>query len=100
MNLLGALLNAHWQSYYHLFEKTQDNKVRFDITDQGIGIPENELLTIFAKFRVSSRTSTPAGSRGVGLAMCKSAIEAHGGITAESKDDRGSTLLLYCDSKI
>ena len=73
-------------------KKTKENKVRFDITDQGIGIPETELLSIFTKFKVSSKTWTPAGGRGVGLALCQSAIEAHGGtISAESKEDKGST---------
>jgi signal transduction histidine kinase len=67
-------------------KRTDDNNTSFSISDQGIGIPKTELLSIFEKFAVSSKTKTPAGGRGVGLALCKSVIEAHDGtITATSK---------------
>jgi len=67
-------------------KRTEDNSISFSISDQGIGIPEIELLSIFAKFSVSSKTSTPAGGRGVGLALCKSAIEAHAGEIGATSD--------------
>ncbi|GAB4170049.1 MAG: hypothetical protein Tsb006_7830 [Rickettsiaceae bacterium] len=74
-----------------ILKKAPKNMVQFEIIDQGIGIPQNELLKIFEKFAVSSRTSTPAGGRGMGLTLCKSAIEAHGGsIVAESDGNHGS----------
>lgn len=75
-------------------QKAEDNNISFSISDQGIGIPKTELLSIFAKFSVSSRTSTSAGGRGVGLALCKSVIEAHeGSISATSGD--GVTILTF-----
>jgi len=62
------------------------------ITDQGIGIPENELDSIFDKFIQSSKTKTGAGGTGLGLAICKDIINAHNGkIWAENNQDRGST---------
>ncbi|MEM6338830.1 MAG: ATP-binding protein, partial [Pseudomonadota bacterium] len=65
--------------------------VEFEITDSGIGIPEEEIKEIFDAFTVSSKTKTPAGGRGVGLVLCKATIEAHGGsISAESKGGRGA----------
>ena len=65
--------------------------VEFSIQDEGIGIPQNELIHIFSAFTVSSKTHTPAGGRGVGLALCEKAIKAHGGtIQAESNGKKGA----------
>lgn len=68
-----------------------DNNVIFAISDEGIGIPPDELGFIFTEFNVSSKTRTPAGYRGVGLAVCKKVVEAHGGdIKAESNGEKWS----------
>lgn len=58
---------------------TNEDTVEIVIKDQGIGIPKNELYDIFIPFRMSSKTESKAQGRGVGLALCKAAIEAHGG---------------------
>ena len=72
--------------------KTIDNKVQFNISDQGIGIPKDELISIFHKFTTSSKTQTPAGGRGVGLALCEKVISVHGGtIEAKSDGKKGSS---------
>ena len=76
--------------------KSDDDVVEFVITDSGIGIPEEEIKEIFDAFIVSSKTKTPAGGRGVGLALCKAAIEAHGGsISAESKGEKGAQFRFF-----
>lgn len=55
------------------------------VTDEGIGIPKNELYDIFTPFKMGSNAVNKAEGRGVGLALCKVAVEAHGGaITVES----------------
>ena len=67
------------------------NTVEFSIKDDGIGIPTLELHDIFGAFVVSSKTRTPAGGRGVGLALCKKSIEVHSGkIWAESNGEKGA----------
>jgi len=68
-------------------KRDNDNKgIAFSISDEGIGIPPDELDEVFKEFTVSSRTQSFAGGRGVGLAVCKKVIEVHGGkIKAESK---------------
>lgn len=58
---------------------TNDDTVEVVIKDQGIGIPKNELYDIFTPFTMSSKTESKAQGRGIGLALCKTAIEAHGG---------------------
>ena len=76
--------------------KQKNGQVIFAIKDEGIGIPKNELLTIFDPFVVGSRTYTPASGRGVGLALCRKAIEKHQGkIWAESDNGvKGSTFFV------
>lgn len=67
-------------------------EIEFSITDEGIGIPQEEIYDIFAPFTVSSKTKTPAGGRGIGLALCKKVIELHGGvIKASSNGKSGAT---------
>jgi Na+/proline symporter/signal transduction histidine kinase len=73
------------------FKKNND-LVKFKISDEGIGIPKKELYSIFGTFIVSSRTKTPAGGRGLGLALCKGVIEAHKGqIWCKSDGKKGSS---------
>ena len=72
--------------------KKEFDSIKFNITDNGIGIPKQELYDIFGIFTVSSRTKTAAGGRGIGLALCKGAIEAHKGqIWCKSDGKKGST---------
>lgn len=67
------------------------NKIELNIEDQGIGIPKNEIYDIFDPFKMGSKTESKAEGRGIGLALCKSVIEAHDGkITAESDGKRGA----------
>ncbi|MBU3915027.1 hybrid sensor histidine kinase/response regulator [bacterium] len=49
------------------------------IQDQGIGIPGDELITIFDSFSESSFTATQAGGKGLGLAICREIVNAHHG---------------------
>ncbi len=63
------------------------------IKDEGIGIPESELETIFEKFVQSSRTKTNAGGTGLGLSICQEIIKAHHGrIWADNNPEGGATI--------
>ncbi|TVP57125.1 MAG: HAMP domain-containing protein [Halomonadaceae bacterium] len=63
------------------------------ITDQGPGVPEQELEAIFAPFaRVSCARERDGGGYGVGLAIVKRAIEAHGGLVqAKNASNTGAS---------
>jgi PAS domain S-box-containing protein len=64
----------------------------FYVSDQGIGIPDDELDSVFDKFVQSSKTRTGAGGTGLGLAICKEIIQAHNGkIWAENNPEGGAT---------
>lgn len=70
----------------------QANEVEFSIKDEGIGIDKKELYDVFGVFVVSSRTKTPSGGRGIGLALCKKIVELHRGrIWVEQNPHKGVT---------
>jgi len=68
--------------------------VAVTVRDQGIGIPEQELNSVFDKFVQSSKTKTGAGGTGLGLAITKEIIERHGGeIRAKNNPDGGASFV-------
>ena len=69
--------------------------LRLTVTDQGIGIPNDELESVFDKFVQSSQTNTGAGGTGLGLAICKHIVDFHHGkIYAENNSDQGASFHL------
>ena len=69
-------------------EHRDDKYLHFSLRDNGIGIPEKELVEIFGEFFQSSRTNTKAGGTGLGLALCQKIIKLHHGrIWAENNND-------------
>lgn len=69
-----------------------DSEVEVSVSDQGIGIPAEELEKVFDKFYRGSQKRRRPGGTGLGLAICKSIVLAHGGrIWAESQLGTGST---------
>ncbi len=66
--------------------------VKVSVSDQGVGIPNDERESIFDKFTQSSKTKTGAGGTGLGLAICYEIINAHQGkIWAENNSAGGAT---------
>jgi len=67
------------------------SSVRVSVRDQGPGIPQDELETVFDKFIQSSKTKTGAGGTGLGLAICHEIVAAHKGrIWAENRPEGGA----------
>src|SRR5439155_22071923 len=69
--------------------RQQDQTVAVSVTDQGPGVPSEHLRHLFNKFYRMDGVITPRGSRapglGLGLAISKGLVEAHGGrITARN----------------
>src|SRR5438309_4244275 len=70
-----------------------DGGVRVSVRDQGIGIPEKELESIFGLFyRSPDRAARDQAGMGLGLYISKEIVNRHGGrIWAESNGEGGST---------
>ncbi|MEK3989061.1 ATP-binding protein [Robertmurraya sp. FSL R5-0851] len=70
--------------------------LRLDITDEGLGIPENVGDSIFTKFyRVDNSDRRKIGGTGLGLAIVKEIMNAHeGDVTFTSKYGNGSTFTI------
>jgi two-component system phosphate regulon sensor histidine kinase PhoR len=64
-----------------------------EVTDSGIGIPQDALARIFERFyRVDKGRSREEGGTGLGLAIVKHVAQAHGGqVEVESRIGKGST---------
>ena len=75
--------------------ETHKNVV-LSISDEGLGIPKQNLGRVFDRFfRVDKARSRAMGGSGLGLAISKEAIKAHGGsIWAESEENKGSTFFI------
>jgi PAS domain S-box-containing protein len=69
-------------------------EAELQVRDQGRGIPEDKLESIFERFhQVDASDSRTMGGTGLGLAICRSIINQHGGrIWATSIPTKGSTL--------
>ena len=71
--------------------EVKDGELLVQVTDQGIGIPEEAMPHLFERF-YRAEDSMARGGAGLGLYISKQIIEAHGGrIWAESKVGKGST---------
>jgi PAS domain S-box-containing protein len=69
------------------------NRLLITVRDQGRGIPEDKLQTIFERFQqVDASDSRKKGGTGLGLAICRNIVQQHNGrIWAESTLGEGST---------
>jgi signal transduction histidine kinase len=93
-NLLeNALKFSPQDTQVTLRARVEDGQVEFAVTDQGPGIPAEEMAAIFERFHQAGRATTrQAEGAGLGLYITKRLVEAMGGeISVESVVGAGST---------
>ena len=91
--ITNAIKFSHPQTEVVLGGKAEGQEVRISVTDQGQGIPSEEIPKLFADFTSTSvRPTAGEKSTGLGLAIVKRIVEAHGGrVSVESQVGSGST---------
>jgi signal transduction histidine kinase len=74
--------------------EVRENELLVQVKDRGIGIPPEELDSVFEEGYRAANCGDAAGL-GLGLHICRQIVEAHGGrIWAESLEGQGSTFSL------
>ena len=65
------------------------------VSDEGIGIPADDLPHVFDWFRRASNAADKIAGTGIGLAAARQIMELHGGtIGADSQEGSGCTFTL------
>lgn len=72
--------------------QTSGGEVEAEVADRGCGVPEADLERIFESF-----VTTKEQGMGMGLAICRSILEAHGGRLSARRNDDGAGLTLRFD---
>ena len=72
----------------------EDNWVSLQVTDEGAGIPRDELESVFDKFYRAQKGDHVRPGTGLGLAIARGFVEAmHGTISADNRCDRSGAVL-------
>lgn len=93
-NAIKFTPKGHWIRVTTASEK---DHIRIDVTDSGIGIPENMIPLLFQRFQQGGGDVTRRfGGLGLGLSICRSLAIMHGGtVTARSEGEgKGATFTL------
>lgn len=79
----------------------QESNITFSVTDNGVGISEENQLGLFKKFyQIDSSMTRRHGGSGLGLSICKEIVENLGGaIGVKSELGKGSTFYFYIPIK-
>ena len=82
--------------------KGLDTVVEVSVTDQGVGIPPEEIDRIFERFyRVDPARHRSTGGTGLGLSIVKHVAASHGGdVRVWSKEGQGSTFTITLPRKL
>lgn len=74
----------------------RDREVRIEVSDQGIGIPQDDLPRVFDRFYQVDNTATRRfGGTGMGLALVKRMVQAHDArVDIDSTPEQGTTVVL------
>jgi signal transduction histidine kinase len=94
--LFNAIKYTPEKKTVHVEAKGDGDRVRIDITDTGIGIPPDEIGSIFDEFfRASNARQHEKDGTGLGLSIVKQIVQRHAGtISVQSQLGQGTTFTL------
>ena len=99
-NLLENVVYHAQAAKVRLNLRKENHHAVFEIMDDGVGIPQKKMPTLFEM--TASQTGVSDGTRGmgIGLSVCKAIILAHGGkIEAENNPEGGACFRFYLPMK-
>jgi signal transduction histidine kinase len=104
INLLSNAAKFANQGVVRIAAARDGEGLRISVSDEGLGVPTEDLESIFAKFRQSAQgdilENKPKGT-GLGLAICRNIIQHYDGrIWAESEPGRGSTFNIFLPERL
>jgi signal transduction histidine kinase len=80
----------------------RNGSVVMEVRDRGIGIPQQELDSLFTRFgRASNARSKGISGSGIGLYVARKIVEVHrGSIAVESRENEGSTFIVTLPAQL
>lgn len=90
------------QGKIEVYIRESNKMLEIEISDDGIGIPENKLNSIFERFKqVENNTIRSGEGSGIGLYLVKSLVDMHGGyIDVESELGLGTTFKINIPAEL
>jgi len=90
--LFNAIKYTPENKTVHIEAKSDGDCVQIDIADTGIGIPADEVGSVFEEFfRASNAKKSEKDGTGLGLSIVKQIVERHGGeISVQSQEGKGT----------
>ncbi len=96
INLIDNAIKYTDKGKVHINIKKENNFIKIEISDTGIGIPASDLNKIFERFYVVNKSrSRKFGGTGLGLSIVKHIVMLHNGIlNVESEEGRGTKFII------
>lgn len=90
------------QGKIEIYIRESNEMLEIEISDDGIGIPQNKLNSIFERFKqVENNTIRSGEGSGIGLYLVKSLVDMHGGdIAVESELGSGTTFKIRIPAEL
>ena len=96
-NLIGNAIKFSRKGTVKVTVSAEGEEVKVSVSDQGIGIREEDFAKLFQSFsQIENESERQAGGTGLGLAISKKIIEGHGGrIGVDSRYGEGSVFYFF-----
>ncbi len=92
--LMNSLKYTDAKGNVKIICSSTDQQVEIIFKDSSPGVPETDINRLFERlFRVESSRCRVYGGAGLGLAVCKNIVEAHGGIITAEPSSSGGLLI-------
>jgi signal transduction histidine kinase len=84
------------QDEIDISSEVEDTSIRLTVSDNGIGIPQDEIENIFNRFYIIDKSrSKEKGGTGLGLPIAKYIVNLHdGNIDIESEEEKGTKIIV------